>query len=198
MCDPDVVTCWGALGRSLDVQGVRLASDLRAPPRNWTRLDALHRRLARALRLLLPFGIGRVHVAAFAGSPALLHARRPQTLQLFPLLGRELRLGRLGGTDGGDTTVTLELLDLAHLGLDLAHVHRIAETQAHEVELRDLAIGALPDLRAPRVHPQLSERVHLLGRQSELLPVAQQHADEGRPVVAVRAAPLSHVPLPSD
>src|SRR5574341_2619647 len=36
--------CVGALGCGLNVQRVRLARSLRAPPRNWTLLDALRRR----------------------------------------------------------------------------------------------------------------------------------------------------------
>src|SRR5205823_9877120 len=39
----------GALGCTLDVQGVRLACSLRAPPRSWTRLLALGRRFADGL-----------------------------------------------------------------------------------------------------------------------------------------------------
>src|SRR5437762_11853043 len=36
LCDPYVGTCWGALGRTLNVQEVRLACGHRAPPRIWT------------------------------------------------------------------------------------------------------------------------------------------------------------------
>src|SRR5215470_17653655 len=117
--------------------------------------------LAARRERLLPFhrerSLGTTCVPVLVLPPG-----RRQRLQLLPLLRRELGLGLLVRADGGEPAVRAKPLDLPHLGLDLAHIHRIALPQAHEIEPGNALIRGRADGSAPGIHPELLERVYLL------------------------------------
>src|ERR1700682_3449081 len=152
----------------------------------------LLRTLLHCRRLLAPT------VDSTFASASALPPCRAQGLQLLPLIGRELRLGRLVGANAGDGPIGLEPLDLADLGLDLSHVDRLGPQQTEEVELGELRVGLLLDGRPPRIHAQLLERAHLLRRQPQLLLVPERHENDGAatPHVAVTSVLLTPTPSP--
>src|SRR4029453_6367680 len=109
------------------------------------------------------------------------HRRRllgQQGAQLLPLVGAEQGPAALDSAYTRQAEVGPPLLDLANLRLDRADVCRIRGQQLPQVHLGDAQVGLGPDRLLLELAPQALERLHLRGRQPELLAVAQHDADE--------------------